>query len=167
MFSAKCIADYFLELAAKSDQPISSTKLQALVYYAHGWYAGYTGRALINEKVQAGPYGLVISSLYREFNRFGSSPIECKSVEGAARGVSKISPLGTLDTQTLLRGVFHSYASYDDIQLTEMVHATDSPWDTTWKETKGMRGVNIPFSRIVSHFKAALQNAESGHPLSD
>lgn len=133
MFSAKPIANYFLELAMTCDQSISLMKLQALVYYAHGWHAGYTGRALINEKVQAGPYGLVISSLYREFNRFGSGPINSKAFECDALGVKEAPPPRDPDTQKLLRAVFHGYASYSDIQLSEMVHATDAPWNVTWR----------------------------------
>jgi uncharacterized phage-associated protein len=154
MFSAKSIANYFLALTVNSDQRISSSKLQALVYYAHGWHAANTGRPLINEKIQAGPYGLVISSLYREFNRFGSNPIIGKAFEDNSLGAQEVLPPSDADTQALLRTVFHTYASYSDTQLAEMVHGTDTPWDLTWRESKGMRGVNIPFSRIAAYFKA-------------
>jgi uncharacterized phage-associated protein len=160
MFSAKSIANYFLELAMNSDQCVSSLKLQALVYYAHGWHAGYTGRALINEKVQAGPYGLVISSLYREFNRFGAKPLTRKALEYDALGAKEALPPGDPKTQAFLRTVFHSYASHSDLQLSEMAHARNTPWDITWRESKGMRGVNIPLSRITAYFTAAVQASQ-------
>ncbi|TMU73936.1 DUF4065 domain-containing protein [Pseudomonas fluorescens] len=158
MFSAKSIANYFLELAESSDQSLSSLKLQALVYYAHGWHAGYTGRALLNEKVQAGPYGLVIASLYREFNRFGADPITRKALDYDAHGAHVASPPKDTETQTLLRTVFRHYAAYSDLQLTQMVHGKDTPWDITWRESKGMHGVNIPLSRTVAYFKAAVHS---------
>lgn len=160
MFSAKSIANYFLELAESSDQCLSSLKLQALVYYAHGWHAGYTGRALLNEKIQAGPYGLVIASLYCEFSRFGAAPITRKAPDYDAHGAQVASPPKDTETQTLLRTVFHNYAAYSDIQLTQMAHGQDTPWDITWRESKGMHGVNIPQSRITAYFKAAVHTAE-------
>ncbi|MBP4001564.1 Panacea domain-containing protein [Pseudomonas koreensis] len=160
MFSAKSIANYFLELAQSSDQCLSSLKLQALVYYAHGWHTGYTGRALLNEKVQAGPYGLVIASLYREFNRFGTGPITRKALDYDAHGAQVTPSPKDKETQTLLRTVFQNYASYSDTQLTQMAHGKDTPWDITWRESKGMHGVNIPLSRITAYFKAAVHTAE-------
>nr|WP_256351506.1 type II toxin-antitoxin system antitoxin SocA domain-containing protein [Pseudomonas gingeri] len=50
-------------------------KQQKLVYYSHGWHAGYTDQPLINEAVETWQYGPVIPSLYHEFKRFGSGEI--------------------------------------------------------------------------------------------
>lgn len=46
-YDAKSIANYFLELAAESGQRIDAIKLQKLVYFANGWYAGYTSQPLM------------------------------------------------------------------------------------------------------------------------
>lgn len=160
VFSAKSIANYFLELAKASGQPISPMKLQKLVYYAHGWYAGYTDRPLINEAVEAWQYGPVIPSLYHEFKRFGSGTIEGKAFEYDALGVREASPPADPDIRTFLQNVFNSYGQYSGIRLSEMTHATGTPWDTTWSECKGMRGVDIPFPKIASYFKEAVQKTQ-------
>ncbi|MDI2145899.1 DUF4065 domain-containing protein [Pseudomonas sp. ITA] len=165
MFTAKSVANYLLELADKSDQPMSSAKLQALVYYAHGWHAAHTGRALINEKIQAGPYGLLIPSLYREFSRFGSRPINRKALEYDALGANEAATPRHKDTLMLLQAVFRNYASCSDTQLADMTNGAGSPWETTWRESKGMRGVNIPFSRITAYFKSVLQATPQSPPI--
>lgn len=160
MFSAKSIANYFLELATASGQSISPMKLQKLVYYAHGWYAGYTDRPLINEAVEAWQYGPVIPSLYHEFKRFGSGDIQCKAFEYDALGVREASTPSDPDIRTFLQNIFNSYGKYSGIRLSEMTHAAGTPWDTTWSACKGMRGVDIPFPTMASYFKEAVQKSQ-------
>lgn len=160
MFSAKSIANYFLDLAAASGQPISPMKLQKLVYYAQGWYAGYTGRPLINEAVEAWQYGPVIPSLYHEFKRFGAGNIAGKAFEYDALGVREAAAPADPEIRTFLQNVFNSYGQYSGIRLSEMTHAPGTPWDTTWNECRGIRGVDIPFERIATHFQAAVQKSQ-------
>lgn len=160
MFSAKSIANYFLDLAAMTGDPISPMKLQKLVYYAHGWYSGYTGRPLINEPIEAWQYGPVIPSLYHEFKRFGSGKIEAKAFEYDARGVREALPPSDPDIRTFLQNVFKSYGQYSGIRLSEMTHASGTPWDMTWNECKGMHNVDIPFERIASYFKTIVQKTQ-------
>nr|WP_276616001.1 type II toxin-antitoxin system antitoxin SocA domain-containing protein [Pseudomonas syringae] len=160
VFSAKSIANYFLELAAASGQSISPMKLQKLVYYAHGWYSGYTDRPLINEPVEAWQYGPVIPSLYHEFKRFGSGDIQCKAFDYDALGVREAATPSDPNVRTFLQNVFNSYGKYSGIRLSEMTHASGTPWYTTWSECKGMRGVDIPFKEISSYFKEAVRKSQ-------
>ena len=46
-YSAKEIANYFLELSAKKD--ISPLKIQKLVYIAHGWHLALYGEPLVQD----------------------------------------------------------------------------------------------------------------------
>lgn len=157
MFNPKSIANYFLELAAANGQSISPMKLQKLVYYAHGWYAGYTNQPLINEAVEAWQYGPVIPSLYHEFKRFGSGSIQGKAVEFDALGVREATPPTDPQIRTFLTNVWNSYGRYTGIALSEMTHATGTPWDQTWSQCNGLRGVDIPFHQIASYFKTAVE----------
>ncbi|MGY2200943.1 Panacea domain-containing protein [Pseudomonas gingeri] len=162
MFDAKSIANYFLELAAARGESISPMKLQKLVYYAHGWYAGYTDQPLINEAVEAWQYGPVIPSLYHEFKRFGSGEIAGKAFEYDALGVREAAVPADPEIRTFLQNVYNSYGRYSGILLSEMTHASGTPWDMTWSAAKGVRGVDIPFPMIAAHFKEATQKAQNG-----
>lgn len=160
MFSPKSIANYFLELAAANSEPITPMKLQKLVYYAHGWFAGYTGKPLINEAVEAWQYGPVIPSLYHEFKQFGSGNISGKAYEYDAGGVRMAPPPSDPEIRAFLHNVFSSYGKFSGIRLSEMTHASGTPWDQTWRDCRGMRGVDIPFSRIAEHFQEAAKKAQ-------
>ncbi len=81
LYSPKSIANYFIDLAKVSGDKLTPMKLQKLVYYAMGWFAGYTGKPLVDEAVEAWQYGPVFSSLYHEFKQFGSGPIDGKATE--------------------------------------------------------------------------------------
>lgn len=160
LFSPKSIANYFLDLAKANGESISPMKLQKLVYYAHGWYAGYTGKPLINEAIEAWQYGPVIPSLYHEFKRFGASSITCKATDFENFELREVSPPEDVDIRKFLENVWSSYGHITGIRLSEMTHAAGSPWDQTWKGAAGLRGADIPFEHIAEHFKAAAETAK-------
>lgn len=159
MYSPKSIANYFLGLAKSSGQEISSMKLQKLVYYAHGWYAGYTGQPLINEAVEAWEYGLVIPTLFHEFKQFGAGPIAGKATNFDGIELREVSPPEDIALRKFLDNVWSSYGQFTGMRLSEMTHAPDGPWDQTWNAAAGIRGTDIPFDNIAIHFKAAAENA--------
>jgi uncharacterized phage-associated protein len=158
VLSPKSVANYFLDLAAASGQPITPMKLQKLVYYAHGWYAGYTEQPLINEPVEAWQYGPVIPSLYHEFKRFGSGVIKGKAtdVDFDREGFCEVPPPSDPNLRAFLDNIWKSYGRYTGIALSEMTHASGSPWHETWSKCAGMKGTDIPFSAIKDHFKSAV-----------
>lgn len=160
LYSPKSIANYFLDLAKASGQLISPMKLQKLVYYAHGWYAGHTGQPLINEAVEAWQYGPVIPSLYHEFKRFGAGSITGKATDFEGLQLREVSPPDDPSLRKFLENVWNSYGQFTGIRLSEMTHAPDGPWDQTWKASAGMRGADIPFERIAEYFKAAAEKAK-------
>jgi uncharacterized phage-associated protein len=156
----KSIANFFLDLAKVSGDKISPMKLQKLVYYAHGWFAGYTGKPLINESVEAWQYGPVIPSLYQEFKRFGSGEIGAKACALEGFEFVEVPPPEDEGMRKFLTSIWESYGKYTGIALSEMTHAAGSPWDETWKANQGIRSVDIPFDSIAGHFKAAVEIAK-------
>lgn len=161
MFSPKSIANYFLELAAASGESLNPIKLQKLVYYAHGWYSGYTKKPLIDEAVEAWQYGPVIPSLYHEFKRFGSGVIRGKAVEYVGFGSpAAVIPPADPDIRKFLTNVWNSYGRYTGVALSEMTHASGTPWDTTWSKCPGVRGQDIPFEHIINWFGAAVAKTQ-------
>ena len=70
------IANYFISKALADGIKLTLLQLIKLVYLAHGWHLGLTGRPLISETVQAWKYGPVIKSLYDRFKRYDSQPLD-------------------------------------------------------------------------------------------
>jgi uncharacterized phage-associated protein len=162
-YSPKAIANYFLDLARANGDSISPMKLQKLVYYANGWYAGYTGNSLINEAVEAWQYGPVIPSLYHEFKRFGGGPITSKACDFDPSNLEFVEVPLPADTSILafLANVWTSYGKYTGLKLSEMTHAQGGPWDETWKHAQGVKGADIPLSLIVEHFRVAIDKSKA------
>lgn len=160
LYSPKSIANFFLDLAKSSGELISPMKLQKLVYYAHGWYAGYTGQPLIDETIEAWQYGPVISSLYHDFKQFGSGAINRKATNFDGVTFREVPPPEDPVIRTFLQNVWSSYSPFTGLKLSELTHSTDGPWDKTWKASNGTRGTDIPFEDIAAHFKAAVENTQ-------
>lgn len=159
MLSPKSIANYFLDLAQAEGQPLDPMKLQKLIYYAHGWYAGYRGEPLIDEAIEAWPYGPVIPSVYEEFKRFGAGAISAKACKFVDGQPEEVAAPADPDVRAFLHNIWKSYSRYTGIALSEMTHAQGSPWDITRKTTNGIRGADIPFPVITDHFRLAVAAA--------
>lgn len=163
LYSPKSIANYFLELAAEKGEKLTPMKLQKLVYYAAGWFAGHTGKPLVDEAPEAWQYGPVFPSIYHEFKRFGASPITSKATQlepnefdfGAA-----VTPADT-NVRKFLDNIWESYSKYTGIALSEMTHAQGSPWHQTWQASQGVRNISIPFELVRDNFKLAADKAKA------
>lgn len=160
--SPKSIANYFLAKAWESGSPLDPMKLQKLIYYANGWYAGQTGESLLNEPIEAWPYGPVIPSLYHEFKRFGGRSITAPATEFDASEFSYVPVPPPHDRRLCeyLDRIWDGYSVYSGVQLSEMTHSPGGPWDQTMKRHPGMRGVDIPLELIIEHFEKAIQKSQ-------
>ena len=152
-YSAKTVANYFLELGARDRIPIDPLKLQKLVYLAHGWSLAILGRPLIQEPVEAWRYGPVIQVLYKEFKRFGASAIP---EDAKAGGVVE-----TLDSNSkgLIDAVWEKYRSLSSIQLSTLTHERGYAWDLTRKsgDFSPWDGPIIPNDLIADEFNRRQQ----------
>jgi uncharacterized phage-associated protein len=165
-YSAKAIANYFLDLARIHGQTLNPMKIQKLVYYAHAWNLVFYNRPLIDEFIQAWTYGPVIRSLYEEFKRYGSGPITTKATEFAPSELDPyqfVTPsiddypyLGiNQQTKALLDTVWEAYGGFSAIQLSNLTHAPDSPWFSVYNKNPGRKGLTIPDQVIREHFVSA------------
>ena len=163
-YSAKSIANYFLELAEKHNAELTPMKLQKLVYYAHGWNLAITQEPLINEQIEAWSYGPVIPSLYHEFKEFGNQAIDRPAVnfDWNSQGYSQSVP--TIDkeesgekirfTRDLLNKIWAVYGEYTPFQLSNLTHEPGTPWDQVSKMYNGHlpRATDIPRDLIREYF---------------
>ncbi|MCP1120510.1 Panacea domain-containing protein [Robbsia andropogonis] len=152
-YDARAIANFFIDLGLASGQAIDPMKLQKLVYYAVGWYAGYTGQPLIDEQIEAWPYGPVVPSIYHSFKGYGSSPIQ--------RRLESVPPILEADICGFLNNVWQSYRDYSPLQLSSFSHEPGGPWDLARKQNPGMRSVGIDFSLIQDRFRAAVERMQN------
>lgn len=162
LYSPKSIANYFIDLAKAKGERISPMKLQKLVYYAIGWYAGYTGRPLVDEPVEAWQYGPVLPSLYHEFKKFGSGQITEKATYlDDNLDFVEVPPPDDPNVRKFLDNIWSNYGHFTAIKLSEMTHAAGGPWDSTWSESLGVRGTDIPLERIQQYFRTAAEKAKA------
>lgn len=162
-YSAKSIANFFLEQARKGGIPVTPMKLQKLVYYAHGWFSGHTGQPLIDETIEAWQYGPVIQSLYHEFKQYGAQPIHRPATDFDLDRFEPVEVPVPEDeaVRKFLMAIWNSYSKFTGIALSEMTHAVGSPWDIAWKEGGGIKGKDIPQELITTHFRDAVAKAKA------
>jgi uncharacterized phage-associated protein len=159
-YSAKQVANEFLELARRDGVQLTPMQVQKLVYFAYGWYLAITGERLLNERVQAWQWGPVIPSLYGEFKPYGSGPITMPSGEVFTEdGKVKIrqyrlnssNPAQDEFARQLIARVWNIYGKYSAVQLSSMTHAANSPWSKIYDEN--VRGTDIPDELIKEYFQ--------------
>lgn len=166
-YPAKAVANEFLALAKGENKKLTQMQLQKLVYFAYGWYLAITGTRLIDERVEAWEWGPVIPSIYREFRRFGSSPITELAAEVGFRDgkagyyavrIQSIDPKKDgLATQVIKR-VWDIYGKYSAIDLSKMTHEPDSPWTLT--PDKEIKGTAIEDGVIMEYFRGLAARYE-------
>ncbi len=138
VYPAKAIANYFLDLAHQKGQVLTLMKLLKLVYYANGWHLAIKGQPLIEEPVEAWPYGPVIASIYHEFKEFGDQELTRfaanRSPEEIKRDPSTKPWIKAEDeyTKCLLHKIWDVYGCYSGTQLSNLTHQQGTPWDRTW-----------------------------------
>jgi uncharacterized phage-associated protein len=165
MYSAESIANYFLDLATASGERLDPIKLQKLIYYAVGWYAGYTGERLIDEEIKAWPSGPIIASVYHAFINFGLDPITSRAIEVEGHSIILVAPPDSKEVQAFLSNVWNAYREYTTRQLSSMAHAIGTPWDRTVQNSHGIQNTSIDFEKIREHFALAAKEANQNSPL--
>lgn len=166
-YSAKAIANYFIDRALIEEKPLSPMKVQKLVYYSHGWHIAIQGKPLINEQVEAWKFGPVIRTLYAELAAYGNRNISAKiasyEIERSATGGIIVKPrtpeIGNSTEEDhfareLMGKVWDTYGRYTAVQLSNLTHAPGTPWDQVNKKYDELlpKGTDIPTESIREYF---------------
>jgi len=123
------VSNYLIGKAHSKGERITPLKLLKLVYIAHGWCLGLTGKPLLGEEALAWRYGPVIPSVYQDFRTWGRDPIEQQKALLVGNGY--VIPTVTDDwAQRLLDKVWQEYKVLTDLQLSSLAHQEGTPWDT-------------------------------------
>lgn len=151
------VANKIIELGQSKLPPQYYTPMQLLklVYIAHGWMLGICGTPLIREQIEAWKYGPVIPELYQDVKRFGSSPIFVNKL-----GNFWECPTANFnnDENAVIKYVVDAYGGIDGISLSQITHAPETPWSSTFNS--GWGDV-IPTDLIANHYRILLQKARA------
>lgn len=143
MADARTVANRFLELAKAKEQQLTQMQLLKLVYIAHGWMLGLSGRRLIDQPIEAWQYGPVVRDIYNATRGAGREP-----VYGPLW-----APSGALDGEQddMIRQVFDLYGNMSGIALSNITHMPNTPWALTYKP--GAFGTPIDDGLIAAHYR--------------
>ena len=82
MIPTRKVVNAILHEFAKQNRSVGHLKLQKLLFLTAGFYAARTnGAALIPEQFGVWEFGPVVESVYHEFKKFGSQPIDGYATE--------------------------------------------------------------------------------------
>jgi uncharacterized phage-associated protein len=161
-YSAKAVANAFLQIAANHEAALSPLKLQKLVYIAHGWHLAIQGDILVSDEfAEAWQYGPVFPSLYHEFKSAGKGAItkratEFEIAEGPELDVLIVEPTVPSEDQAtwdLLAKVWDVYGKFSGLALSDITHQPNTPWQETWSQNGGRRNADIDNDLIKRHYQ--------------
>jgi len=137
------IANYLLYKAHQDGVAITPMKLIKLVYIAYGWYLVREGKRLFADKIEAWRYGPVVPSLYHEFKRFGSNPVDTFAVEFSV-GTSETSFPIAKDQNVLMvvNAVWQFYCKKTGEELSKITHENNSAWSEAWQRSLNSKEIN-------------------------
>jgi uncharacterized phage-associated protein len=165
-YTARAVANFFLEAGWDEGAPVEAMKLQKLVYIAHGWSLAILGKPLIQEQMQAWEHGPVVPDLYHHFKHFGGEPIDHYAKGDRERGPQVAN--WDSETRNLLKKVWGEYGRSTGSELRSLTHEPGSPWDWVKKASAGRipRGTTIPNRVIGDHYRSLIPISSNWSNLS-
>ncbi|KAA6405409.1 Panacea domain-containing protein [Candidatus Tokpelaia sp.] len=128
--SSQTVANAFISLAKQRNKMLTPMQVLKLVYLAHGWTLGYTGKPLIHDKIEAWKYGPVVPALYETIRAYRSAPIPYPVPAPPDEQLSD-------EQSDMIRRVYNTYENMDGIQLSNLTHQQNTPWDKIYNQGTG------------------------------
>ncbi len=156
---ARAVANFLLDCAEGQGKRLTIMALIKIIYFAHGWHLARSGAPLISNPFEAWQHGPVVRVVYDCFSDHGSHPITSRATrfDPISQAHEVVRSSFTVEEAALLGDVFKAYGWLDAFRLSEITHATGSPWDRVWNASDGKitLGMRIPNESIRQHFLAA------------
>lgn len=153
---ARAVANAILDLAEEARQPIYSTSLLKILYFAHGWHLARFEEPLIGQPFEAWQHGPVIRVVYDQIREFSGRPVQGRlkafdAMSGAFKEAQSILPD---HSRALLATVMRAYGPLHPFALSDLTHEANSPWDRAWRAADEGRGpgVRIENGEIREYF---------------
>lgn len=151
---ALAAANYLVDLAHRDRVRMTPMMLQKMLYLADGHHLARAGRPLFPEQIEAWEHGPVCPVVYREFRRYGASPIKDKvrMLEAGEQhgypvwrwtmpGVSGAIP-STREAAAVIDEAWAAYGHLDGPRLMALVHAPGSPLQDVDSEERAHRSID-------------------------
>ena len=144
------VANAILESAQEHGFSVTPMQLQKLLYFCNGWNLELRNQPLISDNFKAWQFGPVHPSVYHEFKKYGSGPIEGRSNNPFTNQPweARLSD----DEKSLIDEVVRIYGGLSGAQMSRLTHQEGTPWFQTWNGGLG-KNDNIPAEVIQEEFK--------------
>lgn len=128
------VADFFIHRCGYIKTHL---QIQKLAYIAHGHMLAIHGKPLFKDRVEAWDLGPVIPAVYKEFKKWGHTPI------GRVSGKSSMVQFDPAE-ESILESIFRSYSQYCGYFLVQLTHGDkNKERKTPWKECYVKGGNNV------------------------
>ncbi len=151
------LAAIVLSLAKRDGIGLTPMKLVKLCYILNGWYLGFHGKPLFNERIEAWRYGPVMPELYHSTKIYGRDEIPFDFVSNFEQTKSK-SNYKPKELNFIER-IYAVYKNKTAIELSMLTHTADSPWSQVYK--KDIPGIEIPVDLIKVHYEQKIKSVQS------
>lgn len=151
------VADAAAYVLSKFYGPISTMKLQKLLYFAQGWSLALLGRRLVDTEFQAwkwGPVSFDLFDMHRGLFDINELPQgDSANVEGNNRVIAD--------------AVIGNYGGLSGMQMGDLTHQPGTPW-TIVRERAGVPkegpcSLPIPDELIKAYFEQVLPKPSNAH----
>jgi uncharacterized phage-associated protein len=129
-------------MCERSGWALSNLELQKLLYIAHMFHLGQTGRPLIQGHFEAWDYGPVQPAVYHHVKVFGSSPIK-----NIFHGVADLGPSPERD---MLDAAIAQLGTWTPGRLVAVTHWEKGAWAANY--IPGARSVSISDKDILNEY---------------
>lgn len=135
-YDGRAVANFVLDHADQLGIKVTNLSLQKLVYFCHVWSLIELGKPLIKQSFEAWEYGPVLQYLYREFKKFGSTPVvgRAQQTNPFSGKQERVSQTFDLATEDLLKRVVGFYGRLSAGTLVTLTHADGGPWHRVWHQ---------------------------------
>ena len=143
--TALAVADRIIQLSLEDETPVTPMQVQKLTYFCHAWMLGLGYGPLFQDAVESWQYGPVIRALYHTLKRYGGDRITEPLLEKSAVFNER--------EERIIRVIWRQYGQLDGIRLSSMTHASDSPWEQTYRKDKRSQ---IIHNHVIRDYYASL-----------
>ncbi|MDR2427275.1 MAG: DUF4065 domain-containing protein [Endomicrobium sp.] len=126
MYNPIYTANNFIERSFEDNIYISPMKLQKMLYFFYRDYLKRTNEPLFAERFMAWPYGPVLISIYYNFKKYGSRPID-KFVELEGK-LFKIKEEIDTNFKDIICEIWNRCRNLDAITLSKITHKENGAW---------------------------------------